>query len=86
MSGMDPARLLLGAHQAYNACVHGCLFKRSVPEPEALEACAAILARIEALCMDAVRVRREAPQAKRALALAPELNQAIQVGSMAVGV
>ena len=68
VSGMDPARLLLGAHQAYNACVHGCLFKRSVPEPEALEACAAILARIEALCMDAVRVRREAPQAKRALA------------------
>jgi hypothetical protein len=66
-SGMQPAALLTGARRVYNACMHACLFKKDAPETSALAACAEILARVEALCIEAVRAERAAPGGKRAL-------------------
>ena len=66
-SGMQPADLLSGAHGAYNACMHSCLFRKDAPERGALTACAEILVRIEALCVEAVRAKRVMPREKRSL-------------------
>jgi hypothetical protein len=65
--GMQPVDLLGGARRVYNACMHGCLFKKDVSETAALAACAEILARVEALCIEAVKADRAAPRGKRVL-------------------